>query len=73
MIVPAELQVFKVAHQEGAIGDKIYRKYRLSADMQQEIRNQASFSDLDFSDSRFQIQEMGMKQSERKRNIQSNN
>jgi hypothetical protein len=67
MTVPEESQVFKVVHKEEAIQDKTYPNYRLSEDMQQEIRNKASLPDLNFSDGRFQIGDKVMGKSNKKR------
>ena len=65
--LPEGSQVFKVVHKKEAVQND---KYRLSEDMQQEIRNRASLPENSFSDGRLKIEDMVIEWSDKKRKIQ---
>jgi hypothetical protein len=67
IILPEGSQVFKVVHKKEAVQND---KYRLSEDMQQEIRNRASLPENSFSDGRLKIEDMVIERSDKKRKIQ---
>jgi hypothetical protein len=65
--VPEESQVFKVVHEEEAVQDKNYGKYRLSEVLKDHIKLKTNCQSLDFSDERFKIDEGVVQRMEKKR------